>query len=588
MSWHFVAALCILSCLHQSVTTGLIPASLSTLERRYELSSVESGLILSTYDIVKLLMVIPVSYLAGKRHIPKAIAFCCVIMSLGCATFAFVHYLSPPYVPQSTTEGESICSDFPIFPPCLNRNSSWLFPLMLIGQAIIAIGAAAVYCIGPAYILSSMDTRYALIAMGFFYASSVVGSALGFVEGGIFLDSWVDTSGLPEGFEDLSPSSPVWVGKWWLGILLACFGILALTPVFLFMSHRPRPTFESTVTLSDSTPPVTSMRDAWMTIKMILTNQAWWFLTLAVASEALVVSGFAGFGAKYLEVEFGLRSTSASLLAGAGIVPAATLGMLAGAWWDGRSHTKLSQTTLFNTKMAFVATIFLFGSLFLSCEPAIHGLEFHEPYLNLRETCNVGCNCAPSFEPVCGENGVTYFSPCYAGCSNVSSGGIYGDCRCINSVGTATAGHCSQCRLTLGFFVTLLCLFLFFTMLNHSPSTAALMRLFPASHQSVSLALNDFMLKSLGAIPGPILFGVAFDGSCIVSTSTCPSDPGSCVLYDSPKVRFVLILVFGVGFKILSVIFNAQSYLTLQKHEHMREVWQQLDDDFIDENQHWS
>lgn len=161
MSWHFVAALCILSCLHQSVTTGLIPASLSTLERRYELSSVESGLILSTYDIVKLLMVIPVSYLAGKRHIPKAIAFCCVIMSLGCATFAFVHYLSPPYVPQSTTEGESICSDFPIFPPCLNRNSSWLFPLMLIGQAIIAIGAAAVYCIGPAYILSSMDTRYA-------------------------------------------------------------------------------------------------------------------------------------------------------------------------------------------------------------------------------------------------------------------------------------------------------------------------------------------------------------------------------------------------------------------------------------------
>jgi len=301
--WAFVIALCLFSCFHQSVTTGLLPASLSTLERRYELSSFDSGLILSTYDLVKLLMVIPVSYWAGKSHIPKAVALCCMIVSLGFGVLVFVHFLSPPYVPQITPEQQSICSDFHIFPPCLSRNSSWLFPLLLVGQGIIAIGAAAVYCIGPAYILNSMETKHALVAMGIFYASSVIGSALGFLEGGIFLNSWVDTGGLPSGFEDLSPSSPVWVGRWWVGILIACVGILALAPIFLLLPQHTQPAFESTVTLSDeSARSATSLRDAWEIVEMILTNQGWWLITLAVASEAFVVSGFVGFGAKYLEV----------------------------------------------------------------------------------------------------------------------------------------------------------------------------------------------------------------------------------------------------------------------------------------------
>ncbi len=35
-------------------------------------------------------------------------------------------------------------------------------------------------------------------------------------------------------------------------------------------------------------------------------------------------------------------------------------------------------------------------------------------------------------QPVCGNNGLTYFSPCHAGCTSLLSSDNYTDCRCVN------------------------------------------------------------------------------------------------------------------------------------------------------------
>jgi len=35
------------------------------------------------------------------------------------------------------------------------------------------------------------------------------------------------------------------------------------------------------------------------------------------------------------------------------------------------------------------------------------------------DACHSNCNCSQEdpFDPLCGKDGITYFSPCYAGCS---------------------------------------------------------------------------------------------------------------------------------------------------------------------------
>lgn len=41
---------------------------------------------------------------------------------------------------------------------------------------------------------------------------------------------------------------------------------------------------------------------------------------------------------------------------------------------------------------------------------------------NLTGQCNTNCGCmANQFDPVCSVNGITYFSPCHAGCQVINA-----------------------------------------------------------------------------------------------------------------------------------------------------------------------
>ena len=51
--------------------------------------------------------------------------------------------------------------------------------------------------------------------------------------------------------------------------------------------------------------------------------------------------------------------------------------------------------------------------------------------INLTASCNFGCECDMNdVQPVCGSNGLTYFSPCHAGCSQGSTSGNFSNCAC--------------------------------------------------------------------------------------------------------------------------------------------------------------
>jgi hypothetical protein len=52
--------------------------------------------------------------------------------------------------------------------------------------------------------------------------------------------------------------------------------------------------------------------------------------------------------------------------------------------------------------------------------------------VNLTASCNFGCSCdINDVQPVCGNNGLTYFSPCHAGCTSLLSSDNYTNCACV-------------------------------------------------------------------------------------------------------------------------------------------------------------
>ena len=43
----------------------------------------------------------------------------------------------------------------------------------------------------------------------------------------------------------------------------------------------------------------------------------------------------------------------------------------------------------------------------------------------INSTCNNNCGCSfETYDPVCGSNGVTYYSACFAGCSDIINGTV--------------------------------------------------------------------------------------------------------------------------------------------------------------------
>ena len=67
------------------------------------------------------------------------------------------------------------------------------------------------------------------------------------------------------------------------------------------------------------------------------------------------------------------------------------------------------------------------------------------------------------------------------------------------------------------------------------------------------MQLFYILRTNLGTVPGPILFGVVFDGACTVWQQDC-GQQGSCWIYDN----FLLgrnLLILSVGVKCVSAIF---------------------------------
>jgi len=180
------------------VINGFVSVVISTIERRFELSSKQSGFVASGYDIASVLCLIPVSYIGGRGHKPRWIAGGVLLLSLGSFMFALPHFVADFYsydevgevlgplamcrssvstVTVNTSSSDTDCTDADS--PTLTKTSSlsgYMF-VMVVAQMLHGAGATPIYTLAVTYLDDNLKPKVTPLYLGQSCFSAHVNSA---------------------------------------------------------------------------------------------------------------------------------------------------------------------------------------------------------------------------------------------------------------------------------------------------------------------------------------------------------------------------------------------------------------------------
>ncbi|XP_013775144.1 solute carrier organic anion transporter family member 4A1-like [Limulus polyphemus] len=581
--------ICWAGALQGLIVNGFVNVVITTIERRFNLKSRESGLIAGCYDIASFLCLIPVSYLGGTRNKPHIIGGGVLVLALGSFVFSLPHFLSDTYT--FSKEAQDVCNLNYNWTNCNNNVSyglSYYKYVFFLGQLLHGAGASPFYTLGCTYLDENVSTKMSSVYLGIYYTMAIIGPALGYILGGQFLEIYTDI-GVDPAEHGLTSASSVWVGAWWLGFLFAAgVGFLVAIPIGAFPKLLPgyytiqsRKVSEMHGKLKDSEVSQSgfgnSIADLPASLKILLINPTFVFLSLAGASEGMILSGLATFLPKVIESQFSVAASAAALLVGMVTVPGAGGGTFFGGYlvkkFNLRCASIIRMCLLFSVICLTMCTVF-----FIHCpNPRFAGVDtpvtnttpFKRDVVSFKADCNAQCDCPTErYNPVCGTDNVIYFSPCFAGCQSfhhLADTKVYENCTCVEGPGRnetikdstvviqAVREKCPNSCTLMPLFLVMIFFAMLFTFLVSMPSLSATLRCVAESQKSFALGIQWITVRLLGTIPGPVLFGSLIDLSCDVWQEDC-SGQGACLVYDNKRMNIHLLIITCV-LKILSALF---------------------------------
>ncbi|XP_053317785.1 solute carrier organic anion transporter family member 3A1 [Spea bombifrons] len=601
--------------LAQGTVGAYLVSVLTTLERRFNLQSTDVGVIASSFEIGNLALILFVSYFGARGHRPRLIGCGGIVMALGAFLSALPEFLTHQYEYESGdirwgAEGRDFCAvngtsnaeapDPDII--CRNTATTNMMYLLLIGaQVLLGIGATPVQPLGVSYIDDHVRRKDSSLYIGILFTMLVFGPACGFILGSFCTKIYVDALLADTSKLEITPEDPRWIGAWWAGFLL-CGALLFFSSLLMFgfpqslsshMDHseeseqtmladreyeRSKP---SNGTLRHSSDPgdgascFQQLRVIPKVTKHLLSNPVFTCIVLAACMEIAVVAGFAAFLGKYLEQQFNLTTSSANQLLGMTAIPCACLGIFLG----GLLVKKLSLSAIGAIRMAMlvnlVSTACYVSFLFLGCDTGpVAGVTV--PYgntsltgssLDQSQPCNNGCECQnDSFSPVCGADGVTYMSACFAGCTKTNLAG----CLCLTSVPventTVVPGKCPSpgCQEAFLTFLCVMCVCSMIGAMAQTPSVIILIRAVSPELKSYALGVLFLLLRLIGFIPPPLIFGAGIDSTCLFWSTIC-GEQGACALYDNVAYRYLYVSI-AITLKSLAFILYTTTWQCLRKN----------------------
>jgi len=317
-----------------AVNNGLVKVSVSSIEKRFKLTSFDTGLIISMYDIAGCLCILPVSHLGGNRHKPRWIGLGAALQSISYFIFALPHFLTTPYTYINEVDIDQK-QDL-----CVSSKDSLLYKkrecqptdILLVGdlmkmkyifmfaQFLGGLGASPMSVLAITFMNENIETKTYPFYMGMYFLSSLIGPGVGFASGSYALRFFTEIFTKPS----ITSNSNQWIGAWWLFFLISSFILLFLSiPILAFPQFLPQK--EEMTSNSDQVDKIlmkncrkskrvkkTDKKD----LLTILKHHQFILLSCAAAFLAFIVSGFLSFGSKYVESQFNKSASDAATIFG--------------------------------------------------------------------------------------------------------------------------------------------------------------------------------------------------------------------------------------------------------------------------------
>uniref|UniRef100_A0A6Q2XFB6 Solute carrier organic anion transporter family member n=1 Tax=Esox lucius TaxID=8010 RepID=A0A6Q2XFB6_ESOLU len=577
----------------KALSGSYMKSTITQLERRFDIPSYLIGVIDGSFEMGNLLVIAFVSYFGAKLHRPKIIAMGCVLMSLGTFLIAMPHFI--------------------IGREALDV-SMWAY--VFLGNVLRGIGETPVQPLGISYIDDYARPENAALYIGCVQTISIIGPVIGYLLGSLCAKIYVDIGYVDMETITITPGDARWVGAWWLGYLIA--GTITLTsavPFWFLPKSLPVPvekhdascTPEQTRFIKDSPSAMehkfrpeepTNFRQMAKefvpALKSLLGSPVYIIYLCVTIIQFNSLIGMVTYKPKYIEQHYGQSASKANFLMGMINIPAVALGMFSG----GVVMKKFKLGIMGAAKFAFGTSLLgYFLSLFflaMGCDNAkvagitmsytgVEGLSYHERALF--SECNSGCLCSgKDWDPVCGENGITYVSACLAGCTSATGTGrntVFGQCRCLalTKAGsrytnlTASLGHCpirDSCDRMFPYFLFLSVITSFIISLGGTPGFVLLIRCIKPELKSLALGVHTLATRTLAGIPAPIYFGAIIDTTCLKWGNTKCGGRGACRIYNTTAYRMVY-LGLTLGLRTVAFFLCILGFALLQRYVRQEE-----------------